>query len=366
MAHQITQYINAHIFDGHRYLSTDRLTTINGVVQAYDTPLLPGAFTVDCQNQLLTAAFIDLQKYGGGRLLFAANPSPAALQALAAENRLGGVVHCMVTIPTMPIDVAYTAIDAIADYWQQGGEGILGLHLEGPFINPDKRGAHILDWIQAPTLDIVEALLAHRPGILKMVTLAPECCSDAVVQCFVNAGVVVSAGHSNASYQQATDFTRRGIHLVTHLFNAMSPLHHRNGGIPAAAMLSGSLVASIIPDGLHVSYEALQLAKAMMGERLFYITDAVTPTQGGAYPHQLNGDAYYMPDGTLSGSAISMWQGVRNGVAHAGIALEESIRMASLYPAKALGLAPLLGSIAPGMAPGLLLLSKKGNVEVFL
>ncbi|TAD86919.1 MAG: N-acetylglucosamine-6-phosphate deacetylase [Bacteroidetes bacterium] len=365
MPQLIQQFTHARLFTGQQWLQLDRLTTINGVVQPFNTPAMARAQQIHCGHQVLAAAFIDVQKYGGGGHLFAANPTPAALQALVAENSLGGAAHCMVTIPTMPLGLAFEAIDAIAGYWQQGGKGILGLHLEGPFINPEKRGAHTMASILKPTLQLVETLVRYRPGVLKLVTLAPECCSADVLQRFLAAGIVLSAGHSNASFAQASRFAGQGVGLVTHLFNAMSALHHRNGGIPAAAMLHPGLSASIIPDGVHVSFEALQLAKATMGQRLFYITDAVTPTSRGPYPHQLRGNAYYMPNGTLSGSAISMWQGVNNGVKRAGISFEESLRMASLYPAKALRMAQRLGSIAPGMAPGLVLCQPGGSLSLW-
>jgi N-acetylglucosamine-6-phosphate deacetylase len=181
-----------------------------------------------------------------------------------------------------------------------------------------------------------------------------------------DAGVVISAGHSNASFEQAREFASRGVKTITHLFNAMSPIHHRAPGLPTAVFESPTLMASIIPDGIHVHYSLLRMAKQLMGERLFYITDAVTPTSEGPYQHVLNSDHYALPNGTLSGSSLTMLQAVVNGITHAGIPPEESLRMATEYPAKLLGIDDDYGSIAIGKKAALLLLNEQWElVKVF-
>jgi N-acetylglucosamine-6-phosphate deacetylase len=366
MKPHVRHFINARIFTGHEFMAQTALTTINGVIQPFaNAGLEPGGEIVDVKNGILTAAFIDLQKYGGGGILFSQYPGVAALEALVAENRLGGVGQCMVTIATQPLEVAYACMDAIRAYWKAGGEGILGLHLEGPFINATKRGAHRQDWVIEPTVDMVQTLLDYGDGVLKIVTLAPECCEPRILHLFAAAGVVVSAGHSNATYEQAVHFFDDGVTAVTHLFNAMSALHHRDTGLPGAAMLHNGLTASVIADGLHVSFEALQIAKRVMGERLFYITDAVTPTSEGPYQHEWRANSYSMPDGTLSGSAISMLQAVKNGVYFCNIDLMESLRMAGLYPARLVGIDEAYGVISAGKAPGLLCIDEHWNCRLY-
>jgi len=175
-----------------------------------------------------------------------------------------------------------------------------------------------------------------------------------VLHMLQDAGVIISAGHSNASYAQAQQFIKRGVQTVTHLFNAMTALHHRNLGIPLAVFEDANLMASIIPDGIHVDYGMIRMAKQLMGERLFFITDAVTDCYEGPYQHVLNGDHYALPNGTLSGSAISMLQAVRNGITHIGLTPAESIRMASLYPARLLQITDDFGSIAVGKKAALI------------
>lgn len=355
MENTARQLINAKIFTGSGWIENGHVLIENGRIADTPANVLDGIDTIDCDGNLLVPAFLDLQIYGAGGRLFSAYPDAESLAVLAAENRKGGTVGCLATIATQPLDIIYKSVAAIHAYWQQGGQGILGMHLEGPYMNPIKRGAHKLEWMRVPTEKEVGHLLEFAAGAIKMVTVATEICPPAVIKMFADAGVVVSAGHSNATYQQAQELPWLGVNVATHLFNAMSPLHHRDVGLPGAIFDSPTLRASIIPDGIHVSYAALRIAKKQMGERLHFITDAVTETSVGEYQHQLNGDHYCVADGTLSGSALTMLQGVKNSVLHAGIPLEESLRMASLYPAQVMGLEADYGSIAVGKKAALLL-----------
>ena len=351
---------NARVFTGHGWETGLQVVLDNGLIAALEEEHIPheNASHIDCSGHLLVPAFTDLQIYGAGGKLFSQQPGTEALQTLAKSNLQGGTAHCLVTIATQPPPVIYACIDAIRSYWQQGGKGIMGMHLEGPFMNPAKRGAHVEAWIHTPTLEEVEALLAHSNGVIKMVTLAPEVCSRPVVDLFNRHGVVVSAGHSAATYPQAMQAFDNGIRTITHLYNAMSGLQHREPGLVGAAFNHPDVRASIIPDGMHVDYAALKIAKKMMGARLFFITDAVTETAAGPYLHELRGDRYTVADGTLSGSAITMLQGIRNAVEHAGITLQEAIRMATLYPAQVMRMDDIWGKIAPGYEASLLLIDE--------
>jgi N-acetylglucosamine-6-phosphate deacetylase len=351
-------YTNARVFVNNNWLHNASVTVKGGRIDAINAVADKDATVIDCGGNLLIPALLDLQLYGAGGRLFSAYPDPLSLQKLAEENKKAGVAACLATIATQPLPVIYECIEGIKHYWQQGGRGILGMHLEGPFMNPVKRGAHNPEWIHAPSVKEVEDLLTAGKDVIKVVTLAPECCDEVIVKMFVDAGVYVSAGHSNATYKQAEKFSAQGITLVTHMFNAMSALHHRDTGLPGAAFEDKKLTASIIPDGIHVSYSALKIAKQQMGERLFFITDSVTETNIGAYQHRLNNDHYCTADGTLSGSAITLLQGVKNANLYAGIRLEECIRMASLYPAKAIGIQKDYGSISPGRIANMLLVNK--------
>src|SRR5690606_5950263 len=208
---------------------------------------------------------------------------------------------------------------------------------EGPWLNAEKRGAHIASLIHAPTIEEVKELIEYGKGVIRMITLAPEVCDNEIAQLLKKEGIVLSAGHSNATYDEAKTLFSTYITTVTHLFNAMSPFTHRAPGLAGAAMDDDRVYASIIADGHHVDYAAIRIAKQVMKERLFAITDAVTETTEGHYQHYLVGDKYEAA-GILSGSALTMNKAAQNLVQFAGVSIEEALRMCSLYPARVMGL----------------------------
>jgi N-acetylglucosamine-6-phosphate deacetylase len=356
-------YTNATIFNGEQFLENHAVLVHDGIIEAIIAAnMLPNNVQIiDCNNQLLVPAFLDLQVYGAGGQLFSAYPTTTALQLLAKHNASTGTTGCLATIATQPMPVIMACITAIKNYWQQGGQGILGMHLEGPYINETKRGAHVKEWVTSPTVTDIDTLLNHANGVIKMITIAPECVDEGVIELLKNANIKIAIGHSNANFEQATHYLNNGVSTITHLYNAMSPLHHREPGIVGAAMQHPSATASIIPDGIHVHYEAVKIAKQQMGERLYFITDAVTPTSNEPYQHVLNNDHYTLPNGILSGSALTMLKVVKNAVDFCHIKLEEALRMASLYPARVMGLQQQFGRIAPGFKAHFALLS--ANLE---
>jgi N-acetylglucosamine-6-phosphate deacetylase len=335
--------------------------------QAQDTPAQSSAFDsaqdMDLKGGYLVPAFIDLQLYGGNGLLFGEHPSVEALKAVVAYSTAGGATRILPTVATNAPHIMHAAIEAVRSYWQQGLPGVAGLHLEGPYINPARRGAHITEFIKSPSLAEVKELVAAGKGIIKMMTLAPEVCSPEVISYLQQAGIIISAGHSDASFQQAISAFENGIGMATHLFNAMSPMQHRAPGLAGAILHSSHVQASIIADGYHVDYNVIAIAKKIMGERLLLITDAVTENKEGVYQHRLLEDRYVVVDGTLSGSALTMLEAVKNCVVHVGIPLQECLRMASLYPARVLGIEKTVGRIAPGYEAELLWLDQQLNLE---
>lgn len=295
----------------------------------------------------LAPALVDAQVYGAGGRLFSLYPEPGTLQVMQETFAAQGTCLFQPTLATNTPDVFRKAIDAVRSYWRTGGKGVHGLHLEGPWLNPVKAGAHVKEWMHQPTPEEVAELLEYGKDVITMITLAPERCSDAVIRLIQASGVVLSAGHSNMRFEQAMDCFDRGINAVTHLYNAMSPLHHREPGIVGACFRHSKVRASIIPDGHHVHFEAIRIAKQAMGDRLFVITDAVTETTEGPYQHRQARDKFEC-NGTLSGSAISMTEGCRRLVENCGIDKGEALRMCSLYPAEVLGIAQQYGRIEKG------------------
>ena len=193
-------------------------------------------------------------------------------------------------------------------------------------------------------------------------TLAPEVTSPDVIKLLLDKGIIIAAGHSNASFEEAVKGFKNGISMTTHLFNAMSPLHHRDTGLPGATFQTNNVYASIIADGIHVDYETVSIAKKIMGERLFLITDAVEENLSGSYVHVKSEDRFTLPDGTLSGSRLTLLQAVKNCMQHAGISLEEAIRMATVYPAKVTETKDK-GSLHAGSFADFIILDENMNLE---
>jgi N-acetylglucosamine-6-phosphate deacetylase len=333
-------FTNASIFTGDSMVSNKALL-VDGemIVDLVDKAAIPGhAEICDMDADIIAPAFIDVQLYGGNGLLFSEFPSIESLTATVDYSRRGGALQILPTIATHALEKIFEAIDAVSEYQRLKLPGVLGLHIEGPFINPVKKGAHAEQYIVKPTMKHVKQLIERGKGIIKIITLAPEMCSDEVISYLLASDVVVSAGHSNATYDQAMHAFGKGIHTATHLFNAMSAFQHRAPGLVGAILDSADVMCSVVADGYHVDFAALRIAKQVMKERIFLITDAVTENNTGLYTHHFVDEKYVIADGTLSGSALTMAKAVKNCVEKINISLEESLRMASLYPAQVLGL----------------------------
>ena len=350
-------YIAKLIFTGEQWLHKHAAIVEDGIIKDVlpVTALDPLVETVYFSDSMLAPAFIDLQIYGAYEKLFAVYPNKDSLQLLNSYSNSGGAAFCMPTVATNQPEILYQCIDAIRLYWQQGGEGILGLHAEGPWINQLKRGAHIESLIHSPSLKEVEALLDHGKDVLKIITLAPEVCSKEIINLIHTSGIKIFAGHSSATYEEAIQSFDNGIAAVTHLYNAMSRLQHRSPGLAGAVLDHHQIMASIIADGFHVDYAAIRIAKKIMQQRLFAITDAVTTTTEGYYQHLSDGDKYIAGD-ILSGSALTMYKALQNLVKHVGIETGEALRMCSLYPAQVMQMDDQLGRITKGYKAKMVLL----------
>ena len=350
------------IFTGEEWLDDHVAVLRDGLVeQVIPISQYNGVEQPQILEGYLVPAFIDLQVYGASGKLLAVYPEPETLALMHQAFLSQGTILFLPTVATNTPQVFHKCIDAVRAYWQQGGKGVAGLHLEGPWLNPVKRGAHVEAWIHAPGLQEVRSMLDYGRDVIKMITVAPEVCSKEILQLIADRGILLSAGHSDAGYAEAMEGFESGIAAVTHLYNAMSGLQHRAPGLVGAAFLHETVMASIIPDGHHVDFAAVTIAKKIMGPRLFAITDAVTDTDSGPYRHQRNGDRYEC-NGVLSGSALSMHKAFLNLVREAKVEMDEALRMCSLYPARLLKMDGLYGRIAPRAAGQFLLLDKQLGV----
>lgn len=329
-----TAYCNGLLFTGDTLVSGKALLTDNGTITGrVASNEVPSDYTrFDLKGAILSPAFIDLQIYGGNGHMFHEDITRETLDATDAYCRAGGAGYFMITLATNTLEVFHKSLEVARQYLEKGSKALLGVHLEGPYLNPVKRGAHIEALIKKPVRSEIEKLLQEGEGVFRMMTLAPECCDPALVRLLQDNGILVSAGHSNATYAQATAAFNSGIPVATHFYNAMSALQHRAPGMVGAILDHPSVKSSVVCDGIHADFAAVRIAKQVLGDRLFYITDAVAEVKTGAYQHLFKGDHYALPDGTLSGSALTMMKCVENGVKHLGLNLDASLRMATSIP----------------------------------
>ncbi len=358
----VTAFLNSTIYTGNEKINGKALVIENDKIKEItEFDSVPGnAEKIDCRNLIISPGLIDLQIYGGGGFLFSNKPSAEALKAMTEALLKVGTTGFCPTLATNSMEIFYEAIKVVKE---NPHPAVLGLHLEGPYINPVKRGAHITEYIKRPAKKEVEALLKEANGVIKIMTLAPEMCDPEIIKLLKDNGVVVSAGHSNATFEEAVKGYESGITTNTHLFNAMSSIHHRGTGLPGAVYLSQNVYASIIADGIHVDFNTLKISKQIMKERLFLITDAVEENKEGAYVHVKQNDRFTLPDGTLSGSLLTMLSAVKNCVEQADIPLDEALRMASTYPAQVAQLSDR-GKIAKGLKANLTIFSKDYQPEI--
>jgi N-acetylglucosamine-6-phosphate deacetylase len=305
---------------------------------------------------LVVPALIDLQIYGAGGKLLSEFPEASTIQLIYDYCVAGGAAYFQPTIASQSNQIIMAAIKAVKDYKRGGGKGCMGLHIEGPWINPIKKGAHNEAVIHSPTMEEVKAIIDYGADDIGMITVAPEVCSKEIIDFIQSKGIVVSAGHTNADYTTAMSFFDNGIQVATHLYNAMSPLQHRAPGVVGALFNHPRAMCSLVADGYHVDFSAIQIAKKLMGDRLFCITDAVTTTNTGFYQHYLVGDKYESA-GTLSGSALTQLKSVNNLVEQVGIDVGEAVKMCSLYPAKVMQQKGITGTIEINENADLLCLS---------
>ena len=353
---------NATIFTSTETLTGKAILIKNDRIEAILDPgsLPEGSEVIDCRDLFISAGLIDLQIAGGGGYLFSANPGPEALNGMAGFITRSGTTGFLIAVPTNTFETYRKILNTLK---ANPHPAVLGIHLEGPYINPAKKGAHLEELIRKPQIKEIQELIAFAPGVLKMITVAPEVCDDKFIRFLTDNGIVVAAGHSNADFNEATEGFNRGIRTTTHLFNAMSSLHHREPGLPGALFESESAYSSIIADGIHVHFGAVSIAKKMMKERLFLISDAVEENSEGTYPdHKRQKDRFTLPDGTLSGSILTMMTAVRNCVENAGIPVDEALRMASQYPAKVMNIRDK-GRIEPGFKADLVVFDRNFNIE---
>ena len=324
---------------------------------------------VDLAGGWLLPGFIDAQVNGGGGVLFNNTPTVAGIAAIAAAHRRFGTTGLLPTLISDRPEVMGQAIDAVRGAIAAGVPGVLGIHLEGPYIAPARKGTHDASTFRVPGSDEL-ALASSLDNGVTLLTLAPERVPLESIRTLADRGVVVAAGHTGATYEEIRAGLDAGVRAFTHLYNAMSPLTGREPGTVGAALDDAHSWVGIIADGVHVHPASLRLALAAKpAGKVFLVTDAMPPVGADDPSYVLYGETITAVDGVvrnaagaLAGSALDMATAVRNAVQWLGVDLAEAARMASTYPAQLLGLDAFRGHISEGSIADLVLLDDQLQV----
>ncbi len=331
-----------------------------------------GTQTIAANDKTLVPGFVDAHVHGaGGSDVMEADP--AALQRVAATLARFGTTSFVPTTVTASPDQTTAAIERIVSFARQDSSWQpdlpmaepLGIHLEGPFISPERRGVHPREWIASPSLELLARFTAN--GAVKILTLAPELPGALDVAAAARKqNIVVSMGHTDATYDQAIEAIRQGASHAAHVFNAMRPFSHRDSGVVGAVLTSPEVTAELIADGVHVDSAAMRILIAAKGvDRTILVSDGTAATgmpdgsyRLGTFEVTVSGGVCRNAEGRLAGSTLTLDRAIRT-VVSLGILLKDAVQMATLNPARLLGVSHRKGVIAPGADADLVLLDEK-------
>ena len=368
----IQAIINGPIFDGDSLRQHHAVLLDDGkILSVVESNQVPPEVTdiYDLNGVMLIPGFIDLQVNGGGGVLFNAAPTLDSLRAIGAAHRRFGTTGFLPTLITDSYAVMRQGVDAVRQAIAGDVPGVLGIHLEGPFLNPQCRGAHDESKFCLLDEEGFEILTSLDCG-KTLVTLAPELTTLEMISRLARQGVIVSAGHSGASYEQTLEALNAGVSGFTHLYNAMTPLQSREPGMVGAAIDDDDSWFGIIADGHHMHPAAFRVAvAAKKNGRALLVTDAMPTVGSPEKTFLLDGEPIVARDGrvmnaagSLAGSDLNMLSAVNNASIFARIDWLEAVRMASVYPARALGLEGEIGAIRPGFRANLLALDNQHRI----
>lgn len=365
------------INEGYVAIRNGKIHEVGQMADCTDTDGYDRLFPFSNSYELLPG-MIDLHIHGAGGA-DTMDATPEAIQTIAARLPQEGTTSFLATTMTQEIEHIERALVNVADYRKRvngpGEAEVLGVHLEGPFLSPKRAGAQPADKMLNPDIALFERWQRSAAGSIRLVTVAPELPGGMeFVAHLAQCGVVASIGHSDATYAEVTEGVRRGLKHVTHLFNGMRGLHHREPGVAGAALLHPELLAELIVDGIHVHPEMIKLVYQQKGRnRLTLITDAMRAKCLGEGTYELGGQEVtvqdgraLLSDGTLAGSIVKMKDAAANAMRFTGCTLEDIVYMTAVNPAKQLGLFASKGSIARGKDADLVVLDKNHEVVLTL
>lgn len=341
-----------HVYTGETVLEKQLITCEKGHIVAINQG---NAKDADEVVEHIAPGFFDIQVNGGAAYHFTAHPHEDCLSDIEETCLADGTAFVLPTLITSSMDNILMGIESVKNYKKKHPQsGILGMHLEGPFINPVKRGAHLLKYIRKPERALIEEIIKYGKDTILQMTLAPEVFDQDMLALLQDSGIALAIGHTNASFEEANRAFDQGVKQVTHLFNAMSPFQHRSPGVVGAVLADERVYAPIVLDGRHVDFAAAAIAYKLKRDKFFLISDALflgkkkAHFQWEEFDATLKNDEYVNSEGNLAGANISLMDAVQNAIKHLGASTQEAIEMATRRPAEAVGIHHRIGKIAPG------------------
>ena len=361
--------INGEIYTGEGIVKNKAIIIDGNRVEALVDEIPKDIKVIDLQGKIVAPAFIDLQLNGCGGVLFNDEISLDTLRVMNETNIKTGTTSYLPTLITTTDENIEKALKLVEENENLEEIGVLGLHIEGPYISIPKKGIHNPDYIRVMSDEIIHKIAKFGSRVTKIMTIAPENAKVEHLKELKDSGINLSIGHTNATYEEALEKVEY-FKMATHLFNAMSSFTSREPGVIGAIFENKSLYTGIIVDGVHSHYGSVKIAKDILKEKLFLVTDAVAPVGTNMESFMFEGNKVLYkdgkcisPDGTLGGSALTMIEGVQNLVKHVGVSLEEALFMASTYPAKAIRVDDKYGYIKEGYIADLVVLDKELNIS---
>lgn len=358
-------YTGSDVLDNHAVIIND--SNIDKVCPIAELP--SDIKTIDLNGANVSPGFIDLQLNGCGGVMLNDEITAQTMQIMHEANLKSGCTSYLPTLITSSNEDMRASVVAAREYQAKYQNQSLGLHLEGPYLNVMKKGIHSVDHIRRSDDDMIN-FICENADVVTKVTLAPELNAPEHIEKLTAAGIIVAIGHTNATYAEARQGFQAGITFATHLFNAMTPMAGREPGVVGAIYDTPEVYAGVIADGFHVDYANIRIAHKIKGEKLVLVTDATAPAGADMEYFIFVGKKVYYRDGkcvdengTLGGSALTMIEAVQNTVEHVGIALDEALRMATLYAAQAIGVENKLGRVKKGMVANLAIFDRDFNVK---
>lgn len=367
----LTAIQNAKFFTGTTYIQNQFLVFEEDKILGFydDLDSFSEIKVLDFKNKYCVPGFIDLQINGGAGIYFAQDFSQSAIQSIADIYRKYGTTSFLPTQVSTKLDKIYQGIESVKVAMKDPLSGVLGIHIEGPYLNPVKRGAHLSKYLRKPDMAELEKLIEAGRDTIGLLTIAPELFTDEQLALLRESGIRLSAGHSNATYEQAKDFYKKGITKVTHLFNAMSSFQSREPGLVGAFFDTPELYGAIIADGKHVDYTSLRIAHRLKKGKLFFVTDSVfvdfqgTRFEFDGFNIRLENGAFINDENNLAGAAITMQDAIYNSIKYAEIPEEDAFKMATSIPAEYLGMSDKIGNLKAGAFADFVILDQDYQVE---